>query len=119
MLSFQVCVCVCEGGWCHVIIITNYPSLLRRRHLSSRLLCGRSLSLPLERRLAHAFAHCFPNKYPLQMLQDFEESEDLMDRFCANDLLERLDQVMAQANMHTQVRQGVWLVGGVMDWTRS
>lgn len=46
------------------------------------------------------------------MLQDLEESGQLMDRFCDNDLLERLDQVMVQANMQTEVRQGVWLVGG-------
>ena len=77
--------------------------LLPRRHLSARLLRGRSVSLPLERRLSKAFAHCFPHKYPLQMLQDLDDSGTLMDRFCDSELLECLDQLLVQASEPQQV----------------
>jgi hypothetical protein len=64
----------------------------------------------LEQRLVQAFAHIFPNKYPLLMLQDLEASAKLMDRFCDTDLLEKLDQVMVQANMQAEVSGcGQWV----------
>lgn len=84
-------------------MIKNSCVALFRRHLSARLLRGRSVSLLLERRLALAFAHCFPHKYPLQMLQDLDSSMVLMDRFCDSELLESLDQLMVRATAHTTV----------------
>ena len=73
-------------------------SLWFRRLLSARLLRGRSTSLPLERRMVNALAHCFPHKHPLQMLHDLEESNELMERFVDNELLESLDQLMVHAS---------------------
>lgn len=63
------------------------------------------MSLPLERRLAQTFAHVFPSKRPLSMLQDMEDSEQLMDKFCDSDFLERLDQVLV--HVHAQAEVGV------------
>ena len=45
-----------------------------------------------------ALAHCFPHKHPLQMLHDLEESNELMERFVDNELLESLDQLMVHAS---------------------
>lgn len=42
------------------------------------------------------------------MLQDVEESERLMDRFCDSDLLERLDQIMGNA-ANTQAEVSILL----------
>ena len=70
------------------------------------------MSLPLEVRLAQSLAHCFPKKLPLLMLQDVEDSQKLMDRFCDSDLLERLDQVMVHATAQAEVRGWGW----TMSW---
>ena len=60
--------------------------------------------------MVHALAHCFPHKHPLQMLNDLEESNQLMERFVDNELLETLDQLMVQASSDDQVRDSA-LVG--------
>ncbi len=74
-----------------------------RQQLSSRVIRGRSISILLEKRLAATFAHCFPRKSPLAMLEDLDSSQTLMDRFCDSELLESLDQLMLQASQHTAV----------------
>ena len=48
--------------------------------------------------MVNALAHCFPHKHPLQMLHDLEESNELMERFVDNELLESLDQLMVHAS---------------------
>ena len=82
---------------------TPYTSHPHRQHLSSRIIRGRSVSLLLERRLSQTFAHCFPHKSPLQMLEDLQSSQILMDRFCDSELLESLDQLMVQASQQDMV----------------
>ena len=53
--------------------------------------------------MVNALAHCFPHKHPLQMLHDLEESNELMERFVDNELLESLDQLMVHASSTDQV----------------
>lgn len=53
--------------------------------------------------MVNALAHCFPHKHPLQMLHDLEESNELMERFVDNELLESLDQLMVHASSSSQV----------------
>ena len=42
-----------------------------------------------------------------QMLQDLDESGIQMDRFCDNELLESLDQLIVQASTPTRVRHAM------------
>ena len=55
--------------------------------------------------MVNALAHCFPHKHPLQMLHDLEESNQLMERFVDNELLESLDQLMVHASSTETVIQ--------------
>ena len=86
--------------------ITHTPHL-HRQQMSFRLLCGRSISLLLEKRLVGTFAHCFPRKTPLVMLEDLDSSQSLMDRFCDTELLESLDQHILQASQQGSAVSGV------------
>lgn len=56
--------------------------------------------------MVNALAHCFPHKRPLQMLTDLEESNQLMERFVDNELLESLDQLMVHASSTDEVSRG-------------
>ena len=71
--------------------------------------------MPLERRMVNALAHCFPHKHPLQMLNDLEESNQLMERFVDQELLESLDQLMVHASSTEEVSKRVAILKTLID----